>query len=141
MFKLWRRWSQAYVGLLWDVDGWLTRFWYRRQVKLRGRCEACGECCTRLVLWHREAPVQTLQTFAELVEVDPFTYGRFQPHDINADGDLLFQCSKLDEDGRCTVYLERPVICRRYPDPRMFLRGGSLPENCTYQVVLAQDLR
>lgn len=136
MLELWRRWSRAYIGLLWDVDGWLTRLWHRRRVEIRGRCEACGECCRRLVLWHQGSPVRSLQTLRQMVDEDPFTYRRFEPHDTNGDGDLLFRCNKLGDDGRCSVYLDRPVICRRYPEPRMFLQGASLPTECTYEVVI-----
>jgi uncharacterized protein len=136
MIKLWRRWRQAYLGLLWDFDGWVTRLWFRRRVRLSGRCEACGECCRRLVLWRRGHAVRSEQEFEELVRADPFTYSRFVPAGQDAEGDWLFGCTKLGEDNQCTVHAERPVICRRYPEPRMFLHGARLPEGCSYEVLV-----
>jgi uncharacterized protein len=131
----WRRWSQAYVGLLWQADGWLTRLWHRGRVQIRGRCEACGECCRQIVLSSDGQPLRDAAGFERLLARDEATYGRFVPQGRNGAGDLLFRCTKLGEDGRCTVHAERPPLCRRYPEPRMFLDGGALPQACTYEVV------
>jgi hypothetical protein len=136
MLRIWRRLNRAYIGLLWDLDAWLTRLWHRRRIRIRGRCEACGECCRRLVLWHRGRPVREEPEFEALVRKDPFTYSRFRPEARNSDGDLVFACSKLGADGRCTVYADRPVLCRRYPEPRMFLHGARLPRECSFEVLV-----
>jgi Fe-S-cluster containining protein len=136
MIQTWNRWHRRFVGLLWDLDGWVTRLWYRRRIRVEGRCEPCGECCRRVVLWDRGQPLRDAEGFARLVRSDAFTYQRFEPYGRNAAGDLLFRCSKLGADNLCTVHAERPVLCRRYPEPRMFLHGGSLPQGCTYTVTV-----
>src|SRR5439155_4133487 len=110
--------------------------WYRGRVRIRGRCEACGECCRRVVLWSAGRPVRDVEGFALLVARDAFTYSRFEPYGRNSSGDLLFRCTKLGQDNLCTVHAERPVICRRYPEPRLFLNGGSLPQECSYLVTV-----
>ncbi len=125
-----------FLEILFWLDRWVIGLWYRRQIRMAGSCSACGECCRRLILWSRGRPVRDKIHLGELLRRDRETYSRFQLVGQNSEGDLLFSCDRLGEDGLCTVHASRPYLCRAYPHPRMFLYGGSLPAQCGYRAEL-----
>jgi len=60
-------------------------------------CTQCGQCCRHIssILSHSNYPI----VIQDLVN-------RF-PYEVNDDG----SCSKLTEDGTCSVYDNRPIMC------------------------------
>jgi len=68
----------------------------------RPSCEACrGACCETILL------PETLQVDLEWLEVRG---GRFVPGAL----ELAFVCPKLDTWGACSIYDDRPHLCREY---------------------------
>ncbi len=145
LWRLVQRFRRWLFWLLWELDLRLTRLWYRRQVEIQGSCNACGKCCQGLVLWQGSSVVKDRATFAKLVKAVPETYARFEPgestrvEESGGAGHLVFRCTKLGEDGRCTDYAERPIICRRFPEPRLFIRGYKMPPRCGFQGVVKRQ--
>ena len=58
-------------------------------------CTQCGQCC-RNIQWKLDNTVGILRELAD----------RF-PYDVNSDG----SCSMLQENGTCSVYEDRPILC------------------------------
>jgi Fe-S-cluster containining protein len=101
------------------------------QQPLAGACNGCGACCRVLTL--AESPEQVRQMAAltrvlgipsdhqfaaehwrpltrdEAMRRNPFYTSRL-PSDAH-----LYACDRLGDDGRCTAYDERPLVCRGYP--------------------------
>ena len=48
---------------------------------------------------------------------------------------MRFNCLNQAIDNRCLIYHEQPEMCRSYPEPEMFARGGDLLPGCGYRVV------
>lgn len=99
-----------------------------------GECNGCGACCRSIrIALPRWLPFRQRLTplvLAWAARSRPFLYhrGQLEP------GELIFGCSYLSADNRCTVYAERPDICRLYPYRRP-LRAPVLFEECGYEVV------
>ena len=61
-------------------------------------CTKCGLCCKNVInLYHNKS--QFPQKLQVLIDNFPFK--------VKPDG----SCSKLNEDGQCSVYHSRPIIC------------------------------
>ena len=60
-------------------------------------CTSCGLCCKKIGLILKSPPAKSYLAKAQ---------AEF-PYQARADG----SCEKLDEDNRCTVYDNRPLLC------------------------------
>ena len=99
-----------------------------------GSCLQCGRCCQNLILFSKGKPVKTLEHFEKLKKRNPF-YQHFNLiYKNKTNGFLYFSCSKQGSDGSCTVYENRPSICKNYPRSKMFKNGGNLLPGCGYEV-------
>ena len=61
-------------------------------------CTQCGQCCRNI-----NSILSNSDSFPTVIKD---LINRF-PYDINPDG----SCSKLNEDGLCSVYQNRPIMC------------------------------
>jgi len=61
-------------------------------------CTSCGQCCR-----HIKDILSNSESFPTVVKdlIDRF------PYDVNPDG----SCSMLNEEGLCSVYENRPIMC------------------------------
>lgn len=110
----------------------LVRTVYPPRFVLLGECHQRGTCCTMIV----GSPPR-------FVKSRPFLLGLFAAyhrvmhnfHVVNRgpDGELIFHCHHLQDDGRCGIYRYRPFICRNYPVIPWFTAPRPLP-GCGYQV-------
>ncbi|MGE4292088.1 MAG: YkgJ family cysteine cluster protein [Desulfovibrio sp.] len=105
----------------------------RREPRVLGRCLQCGRCCREIVLCHDGRWITSLKRFRELLERDP-EYERLEPRERDEAGRILFRCSWLGADGRCTGYEDRLPLCRNHPSPGLWLRGVDLPRACGYRL-------
>lgn len=108
-------------------------------MSLCDRCFAPGQCCKRMYLSNKEGPF-TVWLDRDITEqmkdkelpfvaigeilnkwVDEFGTGREY-------GVVLFTCPKLGKDGRCTIYENRPEVCKSFEagsDPLCVHFGGA----------------
>jgi len=116
-----------------------------------GECNGCGACCRVLMLEQSPEEIQRMATLtrilgipsdhvfaaanwrpltrAEALERNPFYVSRLGP-DVH-----FYSCDRLGSDGRCTVYEERPLVCRGYPWYDAPPRDMPLPDpDCGYGV-------
>jgi Fe-S-cluster containining protein len=112
---------------------------FGRYYRRTGQCTECGQCCTNIYLIQAGEPVKTLEAFQALQKFNS-DYAFFKPIDETETG-LLFHCTRLGEDNRCTRYDDRPGFCRNYPDEHIPMRGGVLPEECGYVFELRKPFR
>jgi Fe-S-cluster containining protein len=120
---------------------------------LAGSCNGCGACCRVLVLTESPEDVRQMAALTRVLGIpsdhqfaaehwrplardeamrrNPFYTARLAP-DAH-----LYTCDRLGDDGRCTAYEERPLVCRGYPwyaDPP---REIPLPDpDCGYKIDL-----
>lgn len=98
-----------------------------------GSCNGCGQCCERINLRNHEGWISTAKQFEALVKKSP-EYQRFSISGADEQDFLQFTCSKFRKGYGCTDYVNRPHICRRYPNKSLFLQGGRLVEGCGYSI-------
>lgn len=75
-------------------------------------CSECrGECCKKLAF-----QVEKPRTKEDFEDMKWYLYHEGVLVYIDNCGDWMVQvpvkCTKLDKDGRCTIYKDRPPICR-----------------------------
>jgi Fe-S-cluster containining protein len=61
------------------------------------------------------------------------TYKRFYIKGKDDEGNLIFACKLVTEDGLCSDYRHRPRMCRKYPAKKINYQG-KLHEGCGYKV-------
>jgi Fe-S-cluster containining protein len=81
------------------------------------RCMSPGACCKRLTLSGPFVEPMSLER-AEHLLISPAwiaqTLGVFRPAAQTPEGRWEFMCTALDRNGRCSIYENRPELCRRY---------------------------
>lgn len=103
-----------------------------------GRCNNCGSCCRLVSLFVDGRHVATDEDFADVCQVFP-EYQRFYVAGLDPQGQPVFTCKYLNDRNYCTDYKNRPHICRKYPGPGIFLKGGRLMPGCGYQLIPVSD--
>jgi Fe-S-cluster containining protein len=81
------------------------------------RCMSPGACCKRLSLSGVFSQPMSLERVEHLLvspEWFPQTLGVFRPGGQTPDGRWEFWCTALDSSGRCSIYEDRPQLCRHY---------------------------
>jgi len=119
-------------------------------------CNKCGACCRVLTLEQSPQEVRALAavtkvlgipsdaifaaehwhplTREEAVQRNPFYTARLKP------GAYLYRCDQLGDDGRCTAYEVRPLVCRGYPWYDQPRRNMALPDpDCGYAADVVSD--
>lgn len=83
---------------------------------MTNRCETCKGLCCRYFCFQIDEP----DDYEEFEDVRWYLYHEGVSVHIDEDGDWYIQienpCRALDENYRCTVYEDRPLICRGYSD-------------------------
>ncbi len=96
-----------------------------------GSCNACGRCCREIYVKHSGGIIKEEEEFERLKKSHWF-YSYLNIVDKTENG-LVFECTKLDrEANKCTVYKNRALLCRLYPQEEIFMMGGEISENCGY---------
>jgi Fe-S-cluster containining protein len=82
--------------------------------RMTNRCETCKGLCCRYFCFQIDEP----DDYEEFEDVRWYLYHEGVSVHIDEDGDWFIQianvCTALDENYRCKVYENRPLICRGY---------------------------
>lgn len=133
---LMRRMLRICLRVIADADGYLS--WgaskiFRSEYKVIGTCQRRGVCCRNLAVHLSPSfwrwPVLRVMIIAWYKQVYNFRAIR----EDESSRVVVFSCAYLKGDD-CSIYKWRPVMCRRYPQPRYFGRPTFLP-GCGYQGV------
>src|SRR5574344_2082102 len=97
--------------------------------KIEGECKKCGKCCRYMYSFD----TYTEQDFKFMQAIFP-SYKRFYIRGKDEDGNLIFACKYVGEDGLCQVYNKRLGMCKKYP-VRFIKFPAKLHEGCGFHVV------
>lgn len=104
------------------------------QYEIVGECKKCGKCCNYMYSFD----TYTEQEFKFMQILYP-SYKRFYIKGKDEEGNLIFACKYVSEEGLCTVYKKRLKMCKKYPNSKIFY-PASLHEGCGY-TVLKKDFK
>lgn len=96
--------------------------------EITGECKKCGKCCNYMYSFD----TYTEKEFKIMQFIFP-AYRRFYIKGKDEDGNFIFACKYVTEDGLCSVYDKRLAMCKRYPVKRIY-RPMKLHEGCGYKV-------
>ena len=108
----------------------IRSYFVPEQIKyeITGKCLKCGKCCNHMYSYD----TYTEKEFKIMQFLFP-TYQRFYIKGKDTEGNLIFACKLVTEDGLCSVYKKRPRMCRKYPAKRILYPAG-MHEGCGYKV-------
>lgn len=101
----------------------------RVSYEVTGECKKCGKCCNYMYSFD----TYTEREFKIMQFLYP-AYKRFYIRGKDEDGNLIFACKYVTEEGLCSVYKNRLPMCKKYPAKRIFYKAD-LHEGCGYKVV------
>ena len=94
-----------------------------------GLCQRCGDCCEHIVSSPPKILAQGLGLRMYLA-FHKLTHN-FSVNYRGPNQEIVFKCGHLRNDGACSIYWRRPLLCRRYPLPPDRGQPKVLP-NCSY---------
>lgn len=94
-----------------------------------GECKQCGKCCNYIY----SLDTYSEQEFKFMQAIFP-SYRRFYIKGKDEKGNLIFACKLVTEEGKCSVYQKRPLVCKRYPNAKIAY-DADLHEGCGYKIV------
>lgn len=99
------------------------------EYEIKGECKQCGKCCNYMY----SIDTYSEQEFKFMQALFP-SYRRFYIKGKDDEGNFIFACKLVTEDGKCSVYNKRLKMCKNYPNKKIkFL--GNLHEGCGFSVV------
>lgn len=99
------------------------------EYEIKGQCHRCGKCCNYMYSFD----TYTEQEFKFMQALFP-SYKRFYIKGKDEEGNFIFACKYVTEDGLCSVYNKRLKMCKIYPNKKI-LYPAKLHEGCGYSVV------
>ena len=96
--------------------------------EITGECKKCGKCCNYMYSFD----TYTEKEFKIMQFLYP-AYKRFYIKGKDNEGNFIFACKYVTEEGLCSVYNKRLAMCKRYPAPRIFY-PADLHEGCGFTV-------
>jgi len=94
-----------------------------------GECLKCGKCCNH---------VYSIDTYTEkefkIMQFFYAPYRKFYIKGKDSEGNFIFACKCVSEDGLCTIYNKRPNFCRTFPVAK-HNRSLTLPDGCGFKFV------
>lgn len=96
--------------------------------KITGECKKCGKCCNYMYSFD----TYTEKEFKIMQFLYP-AYKRFYIKGKDEDGNFIFACKYVGEDGLCTVYDKRLPMCRKYP-AKAILYPAKMHDGCGFRV-------
>ncbi len=119
------------INLIFSIINEIKSYFIPEKVRyeIKGGCKMCGKCCNYMYSFD----TYTEKEFKFMQLLYP-SYKRFYIKDKDEDGNLIFACKYVSEDGKCTVYNKRLKMCKKYPQ-RFIKFPAKLHEGCGYEVV------
>ncbi len=106
----------------------------RKKYRRTGTCKGCGRCCREIFVKHAGGVIKEEDEYNRLKKLHPF-YSYLKIRYKHEDG-LVFECIKLDkETGKCTIYKNRALLCKLYPQEEIFMLGGVISDECGYSFI------
>ena len=96
--------------------------------EITGKCKKCGKCCNHMYSFD----TYTEKEFKFMQFLFP-AYKRFYIKGKDDEGNLIFACKLVTEDGLCSDYEHRLPMCRKYPAKRVKFYA-KLIDGCGYKM-------
>lgn len=100
----------------------------RVSYEVTGECKKCGKCCNYMYSYD----TYTEKEFKIMQFLFP-AYKRFYIKGKDESGNLIFACKLVTEEGLCSDYKHRLLMCRKYPQKCIFY-PAKLHDGCGYKV-------
>lgn len=96
--------------------------------EITGKCKKCGKCCNYMYSFdtYSEKEFKIMQFLFP-------PYKRFYIKGKDENGNFIFACKFVSDEGLCTVYDKRLKMCKDYPKPKINFYG-KLHQDCGYTV-------
>ena len=101
----------------------------KTKYEVKGSCKMCGKCCNYMYSFD----TYTEKEFKIMQFLYP-AYKRFYIKGRDEEGNLIFACKYVSDEGLCSVYEKRLPMCKRYP-VRFINYPASMHEGCGFEVV------
>lgn len=97
--------------------------------KIEGACNKCGKCCREIRCYglKNEKEFKIMQFFFP-------HYKRFYIYKADENNNLVLTCKYLDKNGLCSVYDNRPNVCRNYP-AKTITFNSEMIDGCGFKVI------
>lgn len=106
---------------------------FKKRWKVVGSCRQDGRCCREIGVvvepWIVKYKFVLNIVLWWYTSIYPFYYKYY----LEEEEVFIFGCTKLSEDGKCSIYKKRPPICRKYPRVQYFEKPVVFDE-CGYKV-------
>lgn len=96
--------------------------------RVTGKCKMCGKCCNYMYSYD----TYTEKEFKIMQLLFP-AYKRFYIKGKDEDGNFIFACKYVTQDGLCSVYNKRLAMCKKYPANHI-LYPAKMHDGCGYKV-------
>ena len=98
------------------------------QYEITGKCLKCGKCCNYMYSFdtYSEKEFKIMQFLFP-------AYKRFYIKGKDENGNFIFACKYVTENGLCSVYEKRLPMCKEYPASKIYYPAG-LHEGCGYSI-------
>lgn len=105
---------------------------FKKKWKIAGSCKKDGRCCRDIGIIAEKWIINN-KYLLKLVtwwytKVHPFYFKYY----VENEDALIFGCTKLNDNGSCSIYKKRPPICRKYPVVNYF-KKPVLFEGCGFK--------
>lgn len=120
------------MSMLSCLTVFFQKLFFPSNAKIDGKCEKCGSCCKRILIYDGDNLIMDDVVFINLQKQYKF-YQNLHISGKNDTGELYFSCSLL-KNNLCSIYPKRPNICRKYPSLKMLKLGGGLHHECSYKI-------
>lgn len=99
------------------------------EYEIKGECKKCGKCCNYMYSFdtYTEAEFKFMQALFP-------AYKRFYIKGKDEEGNFIFACKYVTDDGLCSVYKKRLRMCKNYPNKKI-MYPAKLHDDCGFSVV------
>ena len=98
----------------------------------------CGKCCQEVCLYVGSKWLRTEKQVRKEAIKNPYL-NHFKIFGKTDDGFLKFTCTRLNENGTCSDYEGRPLLCKKFPTTSIYFQHGQLPEGCGFRMSTEMD--
>ena len=90
----------------------------RVEYEVVGSCKKCGKCCRYMYSFdtYSEKEFKIMQFLFP-------AYKRFYIKGKDEDGNLIFACKYVTDEGLCSVYEKRLPMCKKYPARKIYYKA------------------
>lgn len=101
----------------------------KQKYTITGKCNKCGKCCKEI----HSFGMKNENDLKFMQRIFPW-YNFFYISGFDENGNIILSCKKLNDNGQCSIYKFRPLLCRNYPKKYINFSTDMI-EGCGYQII------